>query len=257
MARRRPDLIQVVVLARDAQHLLRRRRARVGAPLQPEEGVLELDHPRVGEEQRRVVARHQRGARHLGVTALGEEVEVLAADLVPAQSLHTLLLSLARAPRRAAATCPRSTHDARGGRSRPARRGGPQQPKQKAPPPQSRDGRVSFRGTTRVQRRQPTRRILPRSSPVTVAHRGSLLARRAVRVAEPARRWLSTGRWAGRLSAGGLPSLLAADRATRPARRLSLSPASIAGGARKSKVSALHAARQRTRDRVATRTTQR
>ena len=60
MPQRRPDVVEVVVLAADAHALLRRRRARVGALLLAEEDVLELVHPGVGEEQRRIVARHQR-----------------------------------------------------------------------------------------------------------------------------------------------------------------------------------------------------
>ena len=54
---RRPDVVEIVVLAADPHALLRRRRPRVVAPLAAEEHVLELVHPRVGEEQRRVVVR--------------------------------------------------------------------------------------------------------------------------------------------------------------------------------------------------------
>ncbi len=75
MPERRPDVVEVVVLAADAHALLRRRRARVGALLAPEEDVLELVHPRVGEEQRRVVARHERRARDDAVSVPLEVVE--------------------------------------------------------------------------------------------------------------------------------------------------------------------------------------
>ena len=63
MAERRPDVVEVVVLAADAHALLRRRGARVVALLAAEEQVLELVHPGVGEEQRRIVAGHERRAR--------------------------------------------------------------------------------------------------------------------------------------------------------------------------------------------------
>ena len=53
MAKRRPDVVEVVVLAADAHALLRRGRARVVALLAAEEHVLELVHAGVGEEQRR------------------------------------------------------------------------------------------------------------------------------------------------------------------------------------------------------------
>ena len=81
MPERRPDVVEVVVLAADAHALLRRRRARVGALLAAEERVLELVHPGVGEEQRRVVARHERGARDDRVSLPLEVVEEAAADL--------------------------------------------------------------------------------------------------------------------------------------------------------------------------------
>ena len=50
-------LLEIVVLAAGAHALLRRRRARPnGARLGPEEDLLELHHPRVGEQQGRIVA---------------------------------------------------------------------------------------------------------------------------------------------------------------------------------------------------------
>src|SRR5262249_54964194 len=45
--------------------------------------LLELHHAGVGEEQARVVLRHQRGARHDGVPALLEEIQERLADLIP------------------------------------------------------------------------------------------------------------------------------------------------------------------------------
>jgi hypothetical protein len=64
MTMRRPDVVEVVVLAADAHDLLRRGGARVVALLAAEEDVLELVHPGVGEEQRRVVVRDERRAGH-------------------------------------------------------------------------------------------------------------------------------------------------------------------------------------------------
>ncbi len=78
---RRPDVVEVVVLAADAHALLRRRRARVGAALPSEEHVLELVHPGVGEEQRRVAVRHQRGARDDAVAVSFEVAKERRAEL--------------------------------------------------------------------------------------------------------------------------------------------------------------------------------
>jgi hypothetical protein len=61
---RRTDVLQVIVLAADAHALLRGGRTRVVARLPAKEDVLELVHPGVGEEQRRVVVRDERRARH-------------------------------------------------------------------------------------------------------------------------------------------------------------------------------------------------
>ena len=56
--------------------------ARVVARLLPEEHVLELVHPGVGEEQRRVVVRHERGAGNDAVAVLLEVREKRRADLL-------------------------------------------------------------------------------------------------------------------------------------------------------------------------------
>src|SRR5689334_24849689 len=49
---RRPDVVQVVVLAAHAHHLLGGRRACVRASVAPQKGVLELVHPGVREQER-------------------------------------------------------------------------------------------------------------------------------------------------------------------------------------------------------------
>ncbi len=82
VARGVADIVEVVVLAAGAHALLRDCRAHVGARLLAGEHVLELHHAGVGEHQRRVVARHERGRRHHLVAVLLEEVEKRAADVV-------------------------------------------------------------------------------------------------------------------------------------------------------------------------------
>ena len=64
------DVFEIVVLAADADALLRAGGARVGSALLAEKNVLELDHAGVGEQQRRVVVGHQRRAAHHGVALL-------------------------------------------------------------------------------------------------------------------------------------------------------------------------------------------
>ena len=60
VARGIADVFEVVVLTARADALLRGDGPLIGALLLPEEQVLELHHPGVGEHERRVVARHQR-----------------------------------------------------------------------------------------------------------------------------------------------------------------------------------------------------
>ena len=75
MARGAPDVLEVVVLATGAHALLRGRRAHVISALLAEEHALELHHPRVGEEQRRVLGGHERRGAHHGVAVLPEVLE--------------------------------------------------------------------------------------------------------------------------------------------------------------------------------------
>ena len=81
VARRVPDVLQVVVLAARAQAALRSRGAPVGPCLPAEEHVLELHHSGIGEEQRRVVRRHERAGGDDRVVALLEELQELRANL--------------------------------------------------------------------------------------------------------------------------------------------------------------------------------
>ena len=75
------DVIEIVVLAADAHALLRRSRPRVGPLFLPEEHVLELVHPGVGEQQRRIVVRHERRARDDGMAVFSEVLEKSRANL--------------------------------------------------------------------------------------------------------------------------------------------------------------------------------
>ena len=63
VARRVADVLEIVVLAAGAHAALRRRRAHVGPLVDAEEHVLELDHARIDEQQRRIVAGHERRRR--------------------------------------------------------------------------------------------------------------------------------------------------------------------------------------------------
>ena len=76
------DIVEIVMLAAGADAFLARRRAPVIAVLDAGEKVLELHHPRIGEHQRRVIARNQRRAFHDLVVLTLEEVEEGGADLV-------------------------------------------------------------------------------------------------------------------------------------------------------------------------------
>ena len=75
------DRIEIIVLAAGTQAALDIGCAHVAALFRAEEHVLELHHAGVGEQQDRVVARHQRGGRHDGVALALEEFEEVGADL--------------------------------------------------------------------------------------------------------------------------------------------------------------------------------
>jgi hypothetical protein len=81
VARRVADVLQVVVLAARAHAALRRGRALVRPLLEAQEHVLELNHARVGEQQRRIVRRHEGRARHERVPLRDEVVEEFPADV--------------------------------------------------------------------------------------------------------------------------------------------------------------------------------
>ena len=80
MARREPDVLEVVVLPSGADAFLRRDGALVVAGLAPGKDVLELVHAGVREQQRRIVLWNERGALHSPVPPLLEEAEEGLAD---------------------------------------------------------------------------------------------------------------------------------------------------------------------------------
>ena len=69
-----PDIVQVVVLAAGADALLSRR-CTLQALIQTQEIILELVHPRVGKQQRRVVLRDHGARSHNGVSLALEELQ--------------------------------------------------------------------------------------------------------------------------------------------------------------------------------------
>ena len=69
------DVFQVVVLAAGADALLAADSAGIGALFLPQEAILELVHPRVGEQQGGVVAWDQGAGGYTGVALLFEEAE--------------------------------------------------------------------------------------------------------------------------------------------------------------------------------------
>ena len=75
-------VVQIVVLATCPYAFLRGRRALVIPRLDPGEQVLELHHARVGEHQRRIIARHKRRAFDHPMPVAFEEIEVGRADVV-------------------------------------------------------------------------------------------------------------------------------------------------------------------------------
>ena len=81
MARRPADLLEVVVLAGDPQAPLVVDGPRVRPRLRAGQDLLELDHPRVREQQGLVARRHEPRAGHVGMAALLEELDEAASDL--------------------------------------------------------------------------------------------------------------------------------------------------------------------------------
>jgi hypothetical protein len=87
MAIREADIFKVVVLAAGAHTFLTGGRTLVVALVDTEKNILELVHPRVGEQQRGVVRRDQRRTAHDAVAALGEKSQECLADFITSQSI--------------------------------------------------------------------------------------------------------------------------------------------------------------------------
>jgi hypothetical protein len=86
-----PDVLQIVVLAPGAHALLRGRGPGVLTLFEPEKNVLELVHPRVGEQQRGIVCRDERRRVHFLVPPLHKEVQKFAADFRTSQHGKSIL----------------------------------------------------------------------------------------------------------------------------------------------------------------------
>ncbi len=84
VARGVAHIVEIVVLAAGAHAFLGRRHAQGFRLLGAGQHVLERHHAGIGEHQRRIVARHERGGRHHLVRVLGEEIEKGRAQLVGA-----------------------------------------------------------------------------------------------------------------------------------------------------------------------------
>ena len=88
--------VQVVVLAARADAFLGGRSADVITLLEPEEHVLELIHPCVCEEQRRIAFGHDRARRNETVVLRFEEREKAFAELVGRQIVYGVPSEAAR-----------------------------------------------------------------------------------------------------------------------------------------------------------------
>src|SRR5205814_7561422 len=83
VAARVADVVEIVVFTTGAHALLRRSGPQVIAFLDAGEDVLELIHPRVGEQQRRVVSRDKRRATNALMALRSEVIEKLLAYRIP------------------------------------------------------------------------------------------------------------------------------------------------------------------------------
>ena len=84
------DIVEVVVLAAGAHAFLRGRRPVVGPLLGAGEHVLELHHAGIGEQQGRVVVRHERRRAHHLMAVAAEILEEGGADLVRGRHVSTV-----------------------------------------------------------------------------------------------------------------------------------------------------------------------
>ncbi len=120
VARRAADLLEVVVLAGDAQAALVVDGARVGTRLGAGEDLLELDHAGVREQQGRVARGDEARAGDRRVAALGEELHEPPPDLGGRQGGDPRIWSLGRVTA-SLAMVPKAPHAERCGQRRPRR----------------------------------------------------------------------------------------------------------------------------------------
>ncbi len=85
------DVFEIVMFAAGTHAFLRGCGALVVAGFEAEEDVLELVHARVGEEQRGIVGRNERGGMDLFVSVLDEIVQEFAANLGASQHEKSIL----------------------------------------------------------------------------------------------------------------------------------------------------------------------
>ena len=103
------DILKIVVLAARANALLRIHRTRVAALPATKENILELIHPRIREQQRRIIMRHHRTRWRKGMRRLRhKEVDERLTNLSSSRRSH----GTGRVRESAA------KHAARGGQSR-------------------------------------------------------------------------------------------------------------------------------------------
>ena len=90
MPRRVANIVQVVVLATCPHALLAGCRTRIVTMLNAGEQILELNHARVGEHQRRIIPRHQRRALNSSMSVAFKIAEERRADVIQAGHIsHT------------------------------------------------------------------------------------------------------------------------------------------------------------------------
>src|ERR1043166_1356518 len=82
------DIFQVVVLAAGAYTLLGRGRSHIVSFLQAQKNILELVHPRIGEEESRIAMRHQRRTTHPAMSLGLKELQKPLADFVAGHHVH-------------------------------------------------------------------------------------------------------------------------------------------------------------------------
>ena len=102
VAARKPNVFQVLMLAAGAHAFLAGGRPTYSALLRAEEEIFELVYARVGEQQRRVIGRHQRRGVHPAVPLRLKKAQKQLAYLVPCAKFHGFFSVIALGPRASA-----------------------------------------------------------------------------------------------------------------------------------------------------------